>query len=123
MRAAPLVLTLALLTVLVRADRDVLGAVVLRELPRSAATAGRGEEAREQLLTGERLARPQQTDDDRAPEQRGRHTGLLERQPRVRKRPAHYRQEREELGHLERAAQEAAVGLGRGRSGFTPDAT
>ena len=41
MRAAPLVLTLALLTVLVRADRDVLGAVVLRELePRSAATAG-----------------------------------------------------------------------------------
>ena len=114
MRAAPLVLTLALLTVLVRADRDVLGAVVLRDRARSAATAGAAAKrpASSSCLRGESLLA------------RSRRTMIaLPRSwpPRWPSRTAASRREApgelpagaRKLGHLERAAQEAALGVGR----------
>ena len=109
MRAAALVLPRARLAVLVTADRDVLGAVVGRELLTAQGEQRRceREQARDELLRGVAEPRaPHALQHDRAAEHRDEDARALERQPRLGQPPPHPRQERERLEDLRRPAQD-----------------
>ena len=115
-RAAALVLLRALLAVLVRPDRDVLGAVVGGELA-AAERHHRGRErerSREELACGAAESRraAHGLDGERAHDRGCDHGRALERQPRLRQLPAQLGEHRERLRQPERAAQERLLDAG-----------
>ena len=115
MGAAALVLALSPLAVLVRADRDVLGAVVGGDFGAAQRKRSRrdGEEAAHELLRGgtEPRRRAHELDDDRASEHRREHAWTLERQARFRQSTADLRNDRQRVGEPGRPAQQRALDL------------
>ena len=109
-RAAALVLLRALLAVLVRPDRDVLGAVVGGELAAAEREHGRRERERAREELARDVAEPVRAADDldghRARERRREHVGPLEGQPRLGQLAPQLGEDRERLGQPHRPAQE-----------------
>ena len=112
MTAAPFVFLRRARAVLVRADRDVLRAVIRRELRAAHRNHRRRERqhAREQLLRrGTQLSRlANALHDNRDAGHRSEHARALHRHQRTGKLPLHLRQERERLGEPCRPAQQRA---------------
>ena len=116
MRAAALVLLRALLAVLVRADGDVLSAVVLGKVRPAHGDGGRADRERggEDLLGCRReLAAAHEANRSRAPDHRRSHGGPLEGKLRGGQPAPDLGQEGEDLRHPRRAPDEAVLDLRR----------
>ena len=111
MAAAALVLLRRARAVLVRADRDVLGAVVRGELraPHREHRRCKGKQPRHELLrSGPQARLANGAHGDRRGRHRDEHAPALHRHLRPRQRPLHLRQQRERLGEPRRPAEQRA---------------
>src|SRR3954468_4824039 len=117
MSAAALVLLRRTVAVLVPADRDVLRAVIVRELAAAQREHGRceGKERYEQLLRGrpKTLALAHALHGHARARDRREHAAVLHWQLRGRQRPLHLRQERHRLEQPRRPAEQRIAHLGR----------